>query len=139
MHILFILGLLLLGAAVLEAGLVRMFNLSIANGESRAIPLGWLLSVLALGALCTLLTPYHVHLYADFLRQIRQSALMNEVAEMRAMTFRSLPDFVVLATVAAAAFALGWRRRTRLWLLLVFPGALYLGFSFRRKCGFRWS
>jgi hypothetical protein len=79
----------------------------------------------------TLLTPYHLHLYDVVRDHATQHVPLQQVAEMRALEFRDLWDWCVLALAGAGAFALGQRRRWSAfdWLLLIAAA----GFAFRAR------
>ena len=135
-HIQFILGLAILGAAVTESLLVRIAPLSLLDDDSRKMPFAWMLLIFVLCVAATLLNPYHYHLYEVAYQLLGQSELWNLIQELRAMPFRSVANWTVLAVTVSAAFALGWRRRVRLLLVLLFAAAVYLGFRSQRDAWF---
>jgi hypothetical protein len=96
----------------------------------------WLVLVTVACFAATLLTPYHVHLYEVVRDHATQRAPLTQVAEMRALEFRDLWDWCVLAVAAAGMFALGQRKRysTFDWLLLV--AAAWFAFRARRDVWF---
>jgi hypothetical protein len=136
-HIQFILGLVVLGVAVVEPLLVRLLPAEIADDSAGNIPVAWMLLVAVLSAAATLVNPYHYHLYEVALQLVGQSRLWNLIDELAAMRFRSIENWVVLAVTVAAAFALGWRRRQiPLLLILLLPLAVYSGFRSQRDVWF---
>ena len=130
-HIQFVLGLLVLAAAVVEPLLARWAPL-VLDGESTAIKAGRLLSVFVMCCGVTLLNPYHVRLYTTAAELLSQTRLWNVIIELQAMRFRSLCDWVVLGAALAGAAAIATRRPVRLLLALLFPLALYCSFRSRR-------
>ena len=132
MHIQFVVGLAVLGVAVIEPVLARFAPFGIADEQSRTTPFGHMLPVfLACGA-ATLVNPYGYHLYEVALALVGQSGLWNLIQELGPMRFRSVENWTVLAVTVAAAFALGWRRRVRLLLALLFVMAVYVSFRSQR-------
>jgi len=132
MHIQFVFGLAVLGAAVAEVVLARVLPEHWFHEDSRRIGPGWMTGIFALSAAATLLNPYHYHLYQVALELLGQSKLWNVIQELRAMAFRSVSDWTVLAVTVAAAFALGWRRRPRLLLLILLVVGAWFAFRSRR-------
>ena len=131
-HIQFVLGLVVLGVAVAEPLLARLAPRSIVNDDSRRISFGWMVLVFVLCVAATLANPYHWHLYQVARQLVGQSRLWNLIQELGAMRFRSVDNWTALAVTLAAAFALGWRRQTRLLLALLFLMAVYFGFRSQR-------
>ena len=136
MHIQFVLGLAVLGAAVAESVLIRVWPVPMADDNSRRIGPAWMLLVFTASTAATLVNPYHYHLYEVALKLVGQSGLWNVIQELRAMPFRSVADWTVLGVVVAAVFALGWRRRARLLLVLLLGVGVYLSFRSRRDAWF---
>jgi len=135
-HIQFVLGLVVLGAAVAEPLLTKVLPARLVNDDSRRIPFAWMLFVFFLCVGATLVNPYHVHLYFVAAQLLDQIELWNLIQEVGAMSFRSPSNWIVLAVTVAAAFSLGWRRRARLLLVLLFAMAVYLGFRSQRDAWF---
>lgn len=131
-HIQFVVGLAVLGAAVVEPVLARFIPFGMADGQSRTTPFSYLLAVLAACVAATLINPYGYHLYEVALALVGQSTLWNLIQELGPMRFRSVENWTVLAVTVAAAFALGWRRRARLLLALLFVMAVYVSFRSQR-------
>jgi len=132
MHIQFVVGLAVLGAAVMEPVLARFVPFGMADEQSRKTPFGHVLAVFAACVAATLVNPYGYHLYEVALALVGQSGLWNLIQELGAMRFRSVGNWTVLAVTLAAAFALGWRRRVRLLLVLLFVMAVYVSFRSQR-------
>jgi hypothetical protein len=133
MHIQFVVGLAVMGLAVAESVMVGIVPIPIADDESRRMPAGWMLLILTLCVAATLLNPYHYHLYEVAVQLAGQTGLWNVIEELKAMSFRSTSHWIVLGVTVTAAFALGWRRRTRLLLAALFALALYVSFRSRRE------
>jgi len=124
-HIQFAIGLVVLAAGAVDA---------YWNNHQRDVLVRWISVGLASG-LATLVTPFHVRLYLVAREYMGQSELWERIGEFVAPTFRTSPDWVILALVLAAAGCLGWQARDRsmgvFWLLLFVLG-VWLGFRSRR-------
>lgn len=131
-HVQFVVGLAVLGAAVVEPILARFVPFGMADEQSRVIPFGHVLAVFAACVGATLVNPYGCHVYEVALALVGQSGLWNLIQELGPMRFRSVENWTVLAVTVAAAFALGWRRRVRLLLALLFVMAVYVSFRSQR-------
>jgi len=131
-HIQFVVGLAVLGAAAVEPVLARLVPFGMADEQSRKTPFGHMVAVFAVCAAATLINPYGYHLYEVALALVGQSTLWNLIQELGPMRFRSVENWTVLAVTVAAAFALGWRRRARLLLALLFVMAVYVSFRSQR-------
>jgi hypothetical protein len=137
MHIQFILGLAVLGAAVTESLLARVLPEAWFDDDSRRISPGWMLEVFALCAAATLANPYGYDLYLAAWELVGQaSTLWNIIQELHAMPFRSIADWSVLGVAVAAAFALGRRRRVRLLLVILLVAGVWISFRSRRDAWF---
>jgi hypothetical protein len=129
MHIQFIYGLFILGLAAVESVIDRFFRRLTVAGNVQTIPCSQWLLILAVCAVATLVTPYHLSLYRTIFEIIRQPGPFRYVSEFAALGFRSPVDWFVLAATFGAAFSLGWWRQTQPFpLLLLAVGAF---FSFR--------
>jgi hypothetical protein len=125
MHIQFAIGLVVLVAGAVDA---------YWNNHERDVLVRWIGVGLVCG-LATLVTPYHVRLYLVAREYMGQSELWERIGEFVAPTFRTVPDWVVLALVLAAAGCFGWQARdrsTELFWLLLFGLGTWLGFRSRR-------
>ncbi|MHB8973474.1 MAG: hypothetical protein ACYC3X_09630 [Pirellulaceae bacterium] len=137
MHIQFILGLAVLGAAVTESLLSRVLPQTWVDDDSRRTGPGWMLMIFALCVAATLINPYHYRLYLAAWELVTQSSQLRDIIqELRAMPFRSVADWTVLGVAVCAAFALGWRRRVRLLLLLLLIAGLWISFRSGRDAWF---
>jgi hypothetical protein len=137
MHIQFVLGLAVLGLALIEPLLARCLPREIVGRQPHTVSFAWMLSVFALCVGATLVNPYHYHLYEVAWQLVGQSRLWNLIQELGAMPFRSIENWLVLAVTVGAAFALGCRgRRIPLLLVLLFPLAVYVSFRSQRDVWF---
>ena len=136
-HIQFTMGLAILGLAVAESLAVRVFSIKLADDDSSRVPLGWMFFVFVLCMAATLVNPYGWRLYAVAVQLLGQSAqLCSVIDELQAMSFRIGANWLVLAVAVGAAFAMGWRRRIRLLLPLLFVMAAYFSFKSERELWF---
>ncbi|HID76543.1 MAG TPA: hypothetical protein EYP56_11155 [Planctomycetaceae bacterium] len=131
-HIQFVLGLVVLAMAAIEPLVARLLPVRRIDPEWRPVPFTFML---VLGVACvaaTLVNPYHGRLYLVAAQLMGQSELWNLIQELVAMPFRSPSNWVVLAAALAAAFALGWRRRFRPLVVMLFLLGAYLSFRSQR-------
>ena len=117
-HIQFVYGLVILGAVTLDAMLTRWWD----GAPDSPIPLKALLLVDAGCVLATLVTPYHVRLYAVLHDVAAQTGVYWFNEEMRAPQFRFLTDWVVLGLTLGGAFVLDRARHPRFLVLLYLLG-----------------
>jgi hypothetical protein len=132
-HIQFVYGLLVLGLACAAPVIDRLLRRPPAD-DART----WRRLVL-LTAVCTtatLVNPYHLRLYGVVLEYASQQGPFRFVNELRALEFRELPDWVMLALGAAAAFALGRRRCLDTFQALLLAVAAVFAFRSRRDLWF---
>ena len=125
LHIQFALGLVVLLAAILDA---------VWAGTDKMMRRHWI-GVGVACAVATLLNPYHVGIYLVAFDYMGQTELFTRIGEFVAPTFRTTPDWVVLAFVLTAAGCLGWQLRERafgLFLPLLFLLGAWLGFRSQR-------
>ena len=125
-HIQFVYGLFVLALAACEEPLNRLLRREQLR-EDQDKPLPPVLMLLITGGciIATLATPYHVRIYAVLLDLLRQGGLYNLLSELRAMEFRTAPDFFVLVLTLGAAFTLGRRQSVKpFWMLLFLTSAI---------------
>jgi hypothetical protein len=126
LHIQFIDGLLVLALAAGEALLARWW---IAARTKLHAP--WLCAALAGSVLATLANPFGWHIYRVAYDLASQPGVMDKIGELQSIQFRDPADFCLLFLALAAAGALAWSRRLRVFEtgLLVFAAVL----SFRSQ------
>jgi len=136
-HIQFVYGLFVLALTACEEPLNRLLRREqLSEAEDRALPPVLMLLITAGCILATLATPYHVKIYAVLLDLLRQGGLYNLLSELKAMEFRTAPDFFVLLLTLLAAFMVGRRQAVKpFWILLFLTSAL-LAFRSRRDVWF---
>jgi hypothetical protein len=138
-HVQFIIGLVVLAAAAVDA----LWNRQDAGT--------WIL-LTAVCAAAALVNPYHVGVYVAARQLMAQSELWTRIGELLAPDFRHSTDWIVLAMALTAAGGIGsqmgvWRTassgaeaqsakaaalRPPIFLLLLFVLGAYLGFKSRR-------
>jgi hypothetical protein len=126
LHIQFIDGLLVLGLAVAEAIASRWWFA--ARTKLRA---PWLCAGFVGSILATFANPFGWHIYRVAYDLATQSGVMDKIGELQSIQFRDPADFCLLFLALAAAGALAWNRRLRVFEtgLLVFAAVL----SFRSQ------
>jgi hypothetical protein len=130
-HIQFVHGLLLLGLACIAPLIDRLAGLS--NRRGHAAKLGsreWkqLVAVTGLCVLATLVNPYHVRLYGVVYEYGSHTHVYDVVDELRAMSFRSPFDWLVLLLTLAATAALSRRPLASSFEVLLLAIAVYFSF-----------
>ena len=75
--------------------------------------------VTAFSLLATLLGPYRWHLYSVLFDYARSTVPYALIMELQALNFRVPSHFVLVLTIGAAFFALGWRRTRDAYKLLL--------------------
>jgi hypothetical protein len=136
-HIQFLYGLAVLAIFTTESLFAKLFTQTgqIDDG-SRPLPLKLMSGMFLLSALATLINPYHVHLYSVIWDTFKLAGLYSVISELKAMEFRALTDWFVLALTVGAAFALGrTAQRKPLWIVLLLLSAV-VSFRSRRDVWF---
>jgi hypothetical protein len=137
LHIQFLYGFCVLGAAVVEAPLIRLFpNRLTVSEEDRPLPLRWIIAITVGCMLAIVINPYHIHVYSVLLETIRLGGFYALISEMQAIPFRALSDWLVLLLVLAAAFAIGRERRVSPFWLLLLGGSAFVSFRAIRDVWF---
>ena len=138
-HIQFVYGLLVLVLACAAPLFDRLLGRE-DRGNSAAVfgsPAWWRLLVLSAAcAAATLVNPYHIRLYGVVCEYAFQPLPYEVVAELNALTFRGLSDWLVLGLSLGAAFVLGRRNRVSSWDVLLLGAAAYFSFRTRRNLWF---
>ena len=127
-HIQFVYGLALICLFALEG-----FLPSEPAPRLRSI---WLWLLLAASSLATLLNPCGWNLYRVVAQYVTQTAPLTYVQEMQAMPFRNVMNWMALALICAAFFALGSARRKNLLLITPLAVSCYCGFRSQRDVWF---
>ncbi|MBL8794783.1 MAG: hypothetical protein JNM56_12820 [Planctomycetia bacterium] len=135
-HIQFVNGLVVLGLALVESAAARFPRLPSFLEVDEAIPFTPLCATAVLCFAATFFSPYHYHTYEAVWDLVHQVRFWDMLFELRAMGFRTLPDWLVLGLTLAAAAALGWKRRVRCFLLLLWLAGLYFSFRSSRDVWF---
>ena len=134
-HIQFVYGLMLLGLACAVPLLDRMRRCEPNHeGAGRWGSCGWR-QLVGLTAACfaaTLMTPYHVQLYRVILEYATQPGPYRFINELKALEFREIPDWVMLAFAGGATYALGRRPQQGYFDLLLLSLTTLLAFRMRR-------
>jgi hypothetical protein len=137
-HIQFVYGLFVLGLAACEQPLSRLFSKTRQSLETdKALP-PFFTTLITIGCvIATLVNPYHVKIYAVLSDILRQGALYDLLSELKAMEFRTAPDFFVLLLTLGAAFTLGRRIKTvKIYWILLFLISTIVSFRSRRDVWF---
>ncbi|MBT3223773.1 MAG: hypothetical protein HN348_32290 [Proteobacteria bacterium] len=131
-HIQFVFGLFLCGALMVEVVVVAMQSNTAADRQIARRVAGVTLACMA----ATLCNPYHVWVYQPLLDIVRQPGFYHYITEVQALDFRNWPDWVFLVVAAISVFALGRRRKVRLFPVLVLMVAMVLAFRSARDAWF---
>jgi hypothetical protein len=120
-HIEYIYGLFVLGLALVESVVAR--RSAVATIKVRVV---WMVCALLASLLATLANPFGWRIYGVVYNLVTQGGGLRQVSEMQALPFRGLPDYCALLLTLAAAGALAWTRRFRLFEsgLLLFAAVL---------------
>jgi len=132
LHIQFVYGLLLLAIASAEAVFDRLMERRGGRRPAEAFDLSWIIGASAACALAVLATPYTWRLYAIIPELAGHPAMWRHISELQSPSFHSMPQWAFLALALGAAFALGRRRETRPFWLLLFASAALLAFRATR-------
>jgi hypothetical protein len=135
LHIQFVYGLFLLGLA---CG-TPLVDMVLARRREDWVGPRWSWRVASLTGLCALATlanPYHGQLYRVVLEYATQPGPFHCINELRALEFREMSDWVMLALGAGATFALGRRRRLSSFEVLLLAAAGVFAFRSRRDLWF---
>jgi hypothetical protein len=133
-HVQFVHGLFLLGLACAAPLADRVLGLRREGpGADVWASRGWwrLVGLTAACGLATLVNPYGIRLYSVVLEYARQKETYGIFAELHALDFREVPDWVLLGLTGLAAYALGRRPRLSAFDVLLLAAGAY--FSFHAK------
>ena len=126
-HIEYIYGLFVLGLALVESVVARRW----AGATVRTKPV-WVFCALLASLLATLANPFGWRIYGVVYNLVTQGGGLLQVSEMQAIPFRGLANYCVLLLTLAAAGALAWTRRFRLFESGLFFFAAVLSFRSQR-------
>jgi hypothetical protein len=138
-HVQFVHGLFLLGLACAAPLADRVLGLR--REGTHADTWGWrgwwrLVGLTAACLLATLVNPYGVRLYSVVVEYARQKETYHIFAELHAMDFREVSDWVVLGLTGAAAYALGRRRPGSAFDVLLLAAGAYFAFHAKHDLWF---
>jgi hypothetical protein len=136
-HIQFVYGLFLLGLGCIAPLIDHRLGRQPDNTAATPWPRHWyqLAGLAVLCFLATLVSPYHLHLYGVVVEYATQPGPFRFINELKAMEFRSVSEWLVLALTGMACWLLGRRRASAFETLLLICTAL-LAFRARRDLWF---
>ena len=127
-NIQFVYGLFVIGLAASEPVIERLLR---RPERAESFRFGRMTLTLLACIVATLMTPYHLLIYLPVFDAIRLTDPFLYLKELQPLAFRASFDWIVLALTLSAAFALGWRKESAPFpLLLLASGAL---FAFRAR------
>jgi hypothetical protein len=128
LHVEFVYGLLLVGLYAAEPMLQAVRERSVSWTRLRAGQQSGRWWLLGGCVAATLVSPLGTDVWLPVFEYGRDTAAFQYVAELQAMRFRSVADWIALALTLAAAFVLGLERARRPVLLLLLAIASVLSF-----------
>jgi hypothetical protein len=135
LHIQFVYGLILLGLGCVVPILDRWRQCQPDHdGAGRLRSRYWwqLIGLTAACFLATFATPYHVQLYRVIIEYATQPGPYHFISELKALEFRQIPDWVMLAFAGCAAYTLGRRAHQGYFDLVLLALTAFLAFRMRR-------
>ena len=108
MHVQFVYGLFVLFLFAIEPPLSRKLATRIPQIRPISCPAAPLWISTAICAAITLVNPYGIRLYATIFDLMTQKAMFKYVTELQALSFRQVPDYLLLAMLLAAVFVIAW-------------------------------
>jgi len=127
LHIQFIDGLLVMALALAEA-----IGSHWAIGVRTKLCAPWLAAAFAGSVLATMVNPFGWHIYRVAWDLATQPGVINRINELKAIGFRDFSEFLLLFLALAAAAALGWDRRFRVFEIGLLIFAAYVSFRSER-------
>lgn len=126
-HIQFIDGLVVLGLAMIEP-------IAATRGIGQKARLGFAPAAAAFAAsgLATLANPYSWHIYRVAYDLASQAGVLDKITELRAIAFRGIVDWVVLALAICATVVLARQRQFRFFETALLAFGIYVGFRSQR-------
>ena len=137
LHIQFLYGFCVLGAAAVEEPVVRLLGNRWSDSDTdKPLPFRWMVLIIIGSMLAIMVNPYHFHIYSVLLDTMRLGDLYRLVSELQALPFRSFPDWLVLLLVLGAAFVMGREQKVSPFWLLLFVGSAFVSFRGNRDVWF---
>jgi hypothetical protein len=96
----------------------------------------WLAGIGIACFLSTLVTPYHVYIYAHLFEILKQGSVYTYITELHAMNFRTIDDWATLTVILATFFFIGWQRFSRPFPLILLTTACIMSFRSSRDAWF---
>jgi len=134
-HSQFVAGLLLLVlflAALLIEQWLRILGVSWLSPRIRPLPLRRVAPICGLTILATLVTPYGWRMFANPFEALYSEVGFKFFAEMSALNFRTMQEYVLLLLVMATFLALGRGRSLELFEVLTLLATAAIGFRIQR-------
>ena len=136
-HIQFLYGFCVLGAAAIEEPVIRLVRNRGNDGDTdQPLPVRWVLPIIFGCMLAIMVNPYHFHIYSILLDTMRLGDLYRLVSELQSLPFRSFPDWLVLLLVLGAAFVMGRAQKLSPFWFLLFVGSAFISFRGNRDVWF---
>jgi len=131
-HIQFIFGLFAYFFIMLDHFYVEMSSQKIENhNREKNYKKAWIGIGIA-SILATLITPYHVLIYSVLAKIVQQTDYYKFIDELRPVQFKGFNEWAFLFTALLATFVMGWERKIRPFLFILFGTAAMISFrSFR--------
>jgi hypothetical protein len=136
-HIQFVYGLLILGLGCMAPLIDQHLGREASDTAETPWSRRWyqLVGLLVFCFLATFVNPYHLHLYGVVVEYATQPGPFRFINELKAMEFRSLSEWLVLALTGTACWRLG-RYRASAFEVLLLIGTAALAFRARRDLWF---
>ena len=137
-HIQFVYGLFLLALACVAPLIDQRFGRPPDDTAASAWSRQWVRLVMLSAAcfLATLINPYHVRLYGVVIEYATQPGPFRFINELKALEFREPCDWVMLALTGTACWALGRRKTTSAFDVLLLISTACFAFRARRDLWF---
>ena len=126
-HIQFIDGLVVLGLALVEAVVARR-----GIGEKTQLGIGPAGVALGASLLATLANPFGWHIYRVAYDLASQPGVLNKINELKAIPFRDMTDWSILAMTLISTAILSRARTLRIFEIGLLAFAIFVGFRSQR-------
>jgi hypothetical protein len=136
LHALFVGGLLLFAVFLISISLEQVLKTSSGgwlDEQTRLVPLSSCALLFGGSLLAVLVNPYTYRVFGEAYRLLYSAMGFQYFAELRAMSFRSPQDYVLMLLVMAAFLALGRRRSVNIFELLTLIGGTLVAFRIQRE------